>query len=231
MNRRLFALIIPLCGAALFARLGFWQLSRLAERRAFNSTLLKRLDSPPVDIAGLPRDTADAHYRRVTLHGAWVYDKEFLWAGRTRNGSPGVNFLTPLRVDGRDSVVIVNRGWAYSPDATTIDNSRWRDGDSATIAGYVETWRPERPAEAGTTPRERTVFTLAHQAIAASIGLPVASYLVVQTSDSVAKPDSVPVRLVYPALDEGSHENYAIQWFSFATIALVGGVALYRRSR
>jgi cytochrome oxidase assembly protein ShyY1 len=59
----------------------------------------------------------------------------------------------------------------------------------------------------------------------------VASYLVFQTSDSVAKPDSVPVRLAYPALDEGSHENYAIQWFSFATIALVGGVALYRRSR
>lgn len=231
MNRRLFALLIPLCGAAVFARLGVWQLSRLAERRAFNATLLKRLDNPPVDVSGLPKDTSDAHYRRVTLRGTWRYDKEVLWAGRTRNGSPGVNFLTPLQVEGRDSVIIVNRGWAYSPDATTIDNSRWRDGDSATIAGYVETWRPERQAAAGATRRERTVHTLAHQAIAASTGLPVASYLVVQTSDSVAKPDSVPVRLVYPALDEGSHENYAIQWFSFATIALVGGVALYRRSR
>ena len=231
MNRRLFALIIPLCGAIVFARLGIWQLSRLAERRAFNATLLQRLDRPPVDIADLPSDTADAHYRRVTLRGAWLYGKEVVWAGRTRHGSPGVNFLTPLKIAGRDSVVIVNRGWAYSPDATTIDNSRWRDGDSATIAGYVETWRPETPAAAGATPRERTVHTLAHQAIAQSAGLPVASYLVVQTSDSLAKPDSVPVRLVYPSLDEGSHENYAIQWFSFATIALVGGVALYRRSR
>ncbi len=231
MNRRLLTLVIPLCGAALFARLGVWQLSRLAERRAFNATLLKRLDSPPVDIVGLPKDTAEAHYRRVTLRGHWLYDREVLWAGRTRNGSPGVNFLTPLKIDGRDSAVIVNRGWAYSPDATTIDNSRWRDGDSASIAGYVETWRPEPAAPAGAAPRVRTVHSLAHDAIATSIGLPIAPYLVVQTSDSVAKPDSVPVRLVYPALDEGSHENYAIQWFSFATIALVGGVALYRRSR
>jgi surfeit locus 1 family protein len=231
MNRRLLALIIPLCGAALFARLGFWQLSRLAERRAFNATLLKRLENPPVDLAGLPKDTSDAHYRRVTLHGAWDYDKEVLWAGRTRNGSPGVNFLTPLKIAGRDSVVIVNRGWAYSPDATTIDNSRWRDGDSATIAGYVETWRPERAVAANATPRVRTVHTLAHQAVSAFTGLPVTSFLVVQTSDSVAKPDSVPVRLAYPALDEGSHANYAIQWFSFAIISLVGGVALYRRSR
>jgi surfeit locus 1 family protein len=231
MNRRLLALIIPLCGAALFARLGFWQLSRLAERKAFNATLLKRLDSPPIDIAGLPKDTAEAHYRRVTLHGRWLYDKEVLWAGRTRNGSPGVNFLTPLQVAGRDSVIIVNRGWAYSPDATTIDISRWHDADSASIAGYVETWRPELPASASATPRVRTVHSLARAAVVSATGLPVASYLVVQTSDSVAKPDSVPVRLVYPALDEGPHENYAIQWFSFATIALVGGVALYRRNR
>ena len=34
-----------------------------------------------------------------------------------------------------------------------------------------------------------------------------------------------------PSLDEGPHRSYAIQWFSFAAIALVGGTLLVRGSR
>ncbi len=40
-----------------------------------------------------------------------------------------------------------------------------------------------------------------------------------------------PVRVPPPALDEGPHKSYAIQWFSFATIALVGGVVFARAQR
>jgi surfeit locus 1 family protein len=35
----------------------------------------------------------------------------------------------------------------------------------------------------------------------------------------------LPRRLPPPSLDEGPHLNYAIQWFAFATIALVGAGA------
>lgn len=63
------------------------------------------------------------------------------------------------------------------------------------------------------------------------VGRPVAPYLLVQTAD--ADPgtprDSTPARLELPVLDEGPHRSYAVQWFSFAAIAAVGGVVLYRR--
>jgi len=36
-------------------------------------------------------------------------------------------------------------------------------------------------------------------------------------------------RLPPPALDEGPYLGYAIQWFSFAIIAVVGGAAVARR--
>jgi surfeit locus 1 family protein len=35
-----------------------------------------------------------------------------------------------------------------------------------------------------------------------------------------------PIRLAPPALDDGPHLSYAVQWFSFATIAVVGGILL-----
>ena len=42
---------------------------------------------------------------------------------------------------------------------------------------------------------------------------------------------STTARLPPPALDEGPHLSYAIQWFSFAAIALIGGTAVAVRNR
>jgi cytochrome oxidase assembly protein ShyY1 len=37
-----------------------------------------------------------------------------------------------------------------------------------------------------------------------------------------------PVRVPLPSLDEGPHQSYAIQWFAFAAIALIGTAAVAR---
>jgi surfeit locus 1 family protein len=227
--RPFLALAIPFACAALFVNRGFWQLSRLKGRRAFNTILSERLASPPAEVTTLPADTAQGHYRRVSAAGTMLYDREVVYGGRSHEGSPGVDFLTPMKIAGRDTVVMVNRGWAYSEDAGSIDNSRWKEKDSSRVAGYAETFAG---TERGTAPPAlRRVHALDRAAIEALVGLPVAPYIIVQTSDSTAHADSIPVRLTIPALDEGPHQSYAIQWFSFALVAVVGGVALSRRSR
>ena len=228
-TRRLIGLLIPLASAAAFVRLGTWQLHRLVARQAFNATLADRLSAAPADVAGLPADTALGHYRRVTAAGALLYDREVVYAGRSRQGSPGVNLLTPLRL-ASGQVVMVNRGWAYSPDAGTIELSKWRERDTATVAGFAETWAGvTRPG--GAPAAARRIHSLQRAAVEATVGAPVLPYVLVQTSDSVLRADSVPVRLSLPVLDEGPHRNYAIQWFAFAAIAIIGGVALFVRSR
>jgi surfeit locus 1 family protein len=227
--RAFLTLAIPFACAALFVRLGVWQLSRLKEKRAFNAVLAERLASPPAEVTTLQGDTAHGHYRRVVAAGTLLYDREVVYAGRSHEGSPGVDFLTPMKIAGHDTVVMINRGWAYSADAGSIDNSRWKEKDSASVSGYAETFAG---TERGTTaPGQRRVHALDRAVVQALVGLPVAPYIVVQTSDNAAHADSVPVRLSMPALDEGPHQSYAIQWFSFAVVSVVGGVALSRRSR
>jgi surfeit locus 1 family protein len=208
--------------------LGVWQLRRLGERRAFNRTLLARLESPIVPVASLLGATGDVDYRRVTARGVLLYDREVVWAGRTRSGSPGVNLLTPMRVEGGDSLVLVNRGWAYSPNAAAVDLGRWRERDTVAIAGFVERYRPTGGARAT---RPRTHLALDHDAIAADVGAPLAHLVLVQTSDSAARADSVPDRITAPSLDEGSHLNYAIQWFAFTAISWAGGFLVSFRSQ
>ena len=58
--------------AAVFGRLGVWQLDRLAERRELNRTRLARLAQPPLDLAlpGEPPSEDQLAWRRVRTANA-----------------------------------------------------------------------------------------------------------------------------------------------------------------
>jgi surfeit locus 1 family protein len=209
---------VAIIAAAVCVRLGFWQLHRRAERKARNALIMSRLDSAAVDVAALPHDTALARFRRARVTGVPDYEHELIFAARSYRGSPGVNFLTPVRIPGRDTAVIVNRGWVYSPDGSTVDESKWRD-TSSTFTGYIE----ELPSVVGSSyaSRPRVIARLSFGAVSKALPYPVAPFYVVALGDSVIAPDRL-ARLTVPPLDEGPHLNYAIQWFAFALIALVG---------
>ena len=207
-----------LLAGGVFIRLGFWQISRLHERRAQNALIISRLDSGVVDVNDIPRDTALARFRLVRVAGIPDYDHELIYAARNYQGSPGVNFLTPVRFPGRDTAVVVDRGWVYSPDGSTIDAKRWRDRDSV-FTGYVE----EYPSTGGISyvGKPNIIARLSVDVVRKALPYPVAPVYVVALSDSVKAMDRI-VRLSVPPLDEGPHKSYAIQWFFFAAVALTG---------
>lgn len=232
MTRRTLALVlVAVLVAAACVRLGVWQLSRLAERRAVNATTRAGLRAAPVSLDALPADTGARHYRRVRVEGRPDYGREIVLVTRSRAGSPGVHLVTPVRVAGRDTAVLVNRGWVYSPDGTAIEAERWRDADTLAVDGWVEL--PSRrpgPARLVTTPR--AYRWLDPVAVEREIGYPVTPYYVVLPPTPGETPAfDRPARLDFPALDEGPHKSYAVQWFSFALVALVGAGAFVRAER
>jgi surfeit locus 1 family protein len=243
-RRLLVFLLIAVTAAAVCVRLGVWQLSRLAERRARNQDVAARFTAPPVTYRELPADTAGRHFRRVVVAGRPDYAHEFVLANRTRDGSPGVHIVTPVRVGpaaggpAGDTLLLVNRGWIYSGDGTRIDLARWREGDSLTITGYVElpSRRPGVARLGGATNAGRgypAYRFLDPTLVAGDVGAPVTrDYVVAEPPPGEEQPPlDRPVRVPPPALDEGSHQSYAIQWFGFATVALVGGAAYAHTQR
>lgn len=244
MPRRLLVfLAIAVAAAAVCVRLGVWQLSRLAERRERNRAVAARFTAPPVPYRALPADTAGRHFRRVVVAGRADYAREFVLANRTRDGSPGVHIVTPVRVapaaggPGGDTLVLVNRGWIYSGDGTRVPLARWREGDSIAVTGYVEI-PSRRPGVArlsgASTGRDYPAYRYLDPAVVAGdVGAPVTrDYVVAEPPPGETEPpQDRPVRVPPPALDEGSHRSYAIQWFGFATVALVGGAAYARSQR
>jgi surfeit locus 1 family protein len=212
-----------------FISLGFWQISRLGERRAFNDELRARAATRPVDISAVPADTGAAHFRRVKLSGTYDFDHQIILTNRSRNGSPGINIITPLRLAGKDTAVLVNRGWIYAPDGMTADLSQWREPDAVSgEEGFVENFS-HRTGEPK-LPRHAIAYRwMDHGVLSRRFPYPIASFFVVMIADGKPQRPNVPPRLEVPPLDEGSHMNYAIQWFSFATISIIGMFLFVRR--
>ena len=217
-------LVAAVVMAAVFVRLGFWQLSRLAERRARNALVVARLGEPAVPFAKLPRDSAEARYRRVRISGTYDFAHQVVFVNRIRDGAPGVQLVTPLVADSGvlgDTVVLVDRGWVYAPDGTTVDTAAWREGAHLDGSGYVQEYLVLGDFGAVLAGHPSWYRWLDPSVIAKAIGRPVAGYYIVLDSGAGAGP-RFPQRVPTPPLDEGPHLSYAIQWFSFAAIALAG---------
>ncbi|MDB4907832.1 MAG: Surfeit locus 1 family protein [Gemmatimonadetes bacterium] len=229
MSRRTSAFILlAIVFAAIFVRLGFWQLSRRVQRQQLNARVSGRMALPPVDVARLPRDAAAARYRQATVAGSPDWEHELVITARTNIGSPGVHIVTPVRTAGNDTAVLVDRGWAYSPDGSSIDLSRWRE-ERDTLTGYVEALSSV-PVIGAVDPKRLRFITPA--GIAAGVPYPVKPwYLVVTPSRGDSGHVGRPVRTPAPALDEGPHLSYAIQWFFFALVALAGAALVAMRER
>ncbi len=116
--------------------------------------------------------------------------------------------------------VFVDRGWVPSPDGMHIDRAAVREGDTATTVEGL----------ALAAPRARRDLDIAR--LKDSVSYPLLPFIL-QESRAVRPSEGPSVRRLYrwpaPALDDGPHLSYAIQWFSFALITLVGTAVLLRK--
>jgi surfeit locus 1 family protein len=191
--------------AAVCVRLGVWQLDRLAQRRTRNAEIAARLALPPLHV-GRETSPDSARQRRVVARGVYDFARERVWRLRSFDGTPGVALVTPLRLaDG--SAVLVDRGWVPSPDAYHVDQPLYREPDTASVEG---------------------LGMMVPAALRDSLPYPLVPFIVQQTGPSA--PRGLPRRWPPPAVDDGPHLSYAIQWFSFALIIVLGTGALLRKT-
>lgn len=211
---------------ALCVRLGFWQLRRLSERRAAVATAEARRMVPALPVLGIQ----DPEGRRATATGRFDYANEVVLRERAREGVPGVEVVTPLRLDGSDTAVLVVRGFVPSADAMGYNPALHREADSGTVSGLV---LPLPSDSAGARPALRegreTWRRLDLTSLRGRSPYPLSPYYLLADSPATALP--APRRSVAPALDDGPHLNYAIQWFAFGLIAFGGAAALWWRGR
>lgn len=114
MLKRLVIAIAALIGIAATASLGFWQWDRARQRNAIQDAITARAAMPPLGAAELlaAPDPQQLVHRPTELRGEWLAAQTVFLDNRQMNAMPGFYVVTPLRLEGRSDVVLVQRGWA-----------------------------------------------------------------------------------------------------------------------
>lgn len=221
--------MVVLLLAAVFVGLGLWQLDRLDQRQALNEMGESRLAQESVDLSALldeaGGDFASIQYRPVHVSGRYEPDNEVLIRSQVELGQAGFHVITPFVTD-EGWAVLVNRGWVPLNMDTPPVEARPPEG-SQRLDGWVQLSQP-RPALGREDPLGEEIFSRVDiDTIGMGMTYALAPVYVVAVGDSGTE---LPVTVDPPAFDdEGSHLAYALQWFGFAAVALIGFYFLMRR--
>lgn len=221
--------LLVVVGIIAMINLGFWQLSRLDERQAFNAVVEERYDAAPVPIDELltpDADPDDIAWRPVTTSGTYLADEGVLIVNRSQNGRAGVNTVVPLRLDdGR--VLFVNRGFVPQtfdlPEVPALEvevTGRLRPSQERGFGQLSD------PADGVLREAQR----LDIDRLAPQVDGEVLPMYVDLIESVPAEVGPVPEPVIAPDLSEGNHLSYAAQWFIFSIAVAVGWVLAVRRS-
>jgi surfeit locus 1 family protein len=201
--------------------LGFWQLDRAGEKRAFLASLEAGRQAPPVQLNGEQPAYERARHRSVQASGRYDSEHQFLLENQIRDGRPGYLVLTPLQLEGSDAAVLVDRGWVAAEGHR--DRLPRIDAPSGhvEVAGVLDSGpavglRLGEPAAEEGWPRR--LQYLDYPYVADNLPYRILPYLV---HLDPAAPDGFrrdwePVAPMGPQ----THRGYAVQWFGLA-VALV----------
>ena len=216
MLKRLLIALAACLGIAATIALGFWQWGRGAQKTALHEAMERQESLAPVGVEAL----ADPGYlhRSVVLRGTWVADRTIWLDNRQMNAVPGFYVVTPLKLEGRDTVVLVQRGWAPR-------NFTRREAlpPVATPAGSVEVKGRLAPPPAKLYALGREESGAIRQNLdldrfRAETGLPLAPLSVQQTGAA-----SEGLLRQWPQAGSGAEKNYgyAFQWWAIAALIAI----------
>jgi surfeit locus 1 family protein len=232
--------VLVMCGVCV--RLGFWQLDRLRQRKARNHAIEAALRMPTLAFdsataAAIERQPERFINRKLRVTGTYDAAGDIVLRGRSNDGNPGVHLVTPLLVPGVPQALLVNRGWVPSPDAATVDARPYAEPGRRTVTGLL--MEVPRNTQAGGQPamttvggaRVTTYRRLDLDVLRRGSPRPVLPLYLQQLPEPAADAGKPPVRVPIPPLDNGPHLSYAVQWFSFAAIGVIGLIVVFLRQR
>ena len=217
--------IVALIMLAVLLSAGFWQLDRAEEKRRLAVEQAYRGAKSAVvlepGLLAAPNLTQLLH-RHASADGYYRSDKQYLLDNRTHKHVAGYHVLTPLRLQGSDVHVLVNRGWlpvgpdrGQLPDLAVAEQSLTEEGlmVAPPASGLV---LGSSGYEQGGWPRVVQQVDLAR--IEQQLGAPLLPFVLRLSPDS--EHGYVREWQIRTGLSPERHVGYAVQWFALA-VALV----------
>ncbi|MGA1561426.1 MAG: SURF1 family protein [Gammaproteobacteria bacterium] len=198
----------------VFVQLGFWQLDRAAQKRAYWEAMQQDAAQPAAVWNGEDANLHEARQVRVT--GTWQPELGFWLDNRSHGNKPGMQRIDFLQL-GNGALLAVNRGWqAHRPDRSLPEQVPALPDVDVGLLGQVHF--PEGQGfKLGDATQGALRLYLDLAAIDAQVPqavMPMVLWQLSETSEGLVR--AWPA----PKPEEGMHLAYAVQWFGFAAALL-----------
>ena len=211
--------------AGVCVRMGLWQFDRLQQRLDGNDVTAQHLAAEPVPLGTVLRPGAKVdqaiEWTHVRVSGVYDVEHQVTVKFLTRDGAPGVDVVTPLTLtDG--TAILVDRGWLQTQNTTAKPtNVPAPPSGQVTVTGWL---RPDSGADdEAVRPVNGQVRAISSAGLAASVpGDLYGGYLNLRSQQPTAGTSLAPEPR--PELGQGPHFFYALQWWFFGLLALLGYV-------
>jgi len=198
--------------------LGDWQSERADTKRALQARFDAALEAAVIHVGGTLLDRDSVLYRRVEVEGTFDDARTILLDNRVYNGVAGYHVLTPLKIQGSQLAILVNRGWV------TTGRSRDLLPQTPTPQGVIKlvgvaTDPHSRYVElVHGTSQGRVWQNLDFERFAANYGTSLQPVLLLQSNQME---DGLVRDWPRPDTGVGMHVSYAFQWYSLAATLTV----------
>ncbi|MBP2549830.1 surfeit locus 1 family protein [Neorhizobium galegae] len=230
-GKRYTAFACVMAGLVLvFLALGTWQVQRLFWKLDLIARVDARIHADAVP-APLPAqwpliNQAADEYRRVTIHGTFLHDKQALVQAVTERGA-GFWVLTPLVTTDRGTVLI-NRGFVPMERRDAAARQAGEIAGDVAVTGLLRLPEPGGGFLRTNDPAADRWYSRDVAAIAASRGLgEVAPYFI--DADATENPGGLPVGGLTVVSFRNSHLVYALTWYALAAMSIAAVVYLMRQ--
>lgn len=228
-RRWLLTTLLVLLGGALCVRLGFWQLDRLEQRRAFNAHVQAMWQAEPLTLTGqTSEDLTAMEYRAVIAIGRYDFENQVALRNRYYQNQPGYHLLTPLILED-GSAVLVERGWIPADgNSASPDWRKYDEPGRVTVQGQIRLGQSKPdlggvpdPTLAPGQARLEFWNIVNLERIRQQTPYPLLDVFVQPEADPTDETPPIPYQPEIE-LTEGPHLGYAGQWFTFAAILVLG---------
>ena len=213
--------VVALVLCALCVRLGAWQWHKGMQREQEWTRFARGADQV---IALGARAVSDVPlFQRVSVTGRLESARQFLLDNRTYRGRAGYEVLTPLTRAGA-AVLLVDRGWVpFSGSRARLPDIAFEAAAPVTLSGRLAELPSPGLARGRSAPDARapwpkvTSYPRAAE-LGAALGAPLAARILLLDPQA---PFGYVRDWQPPGMAPLRHLSYAIQWWSFATLALI----------
>lgn len=229
------SVLLTVLAAALFVRLGIWQLDRASYKEALAQRYAAAAVAPPVDfrqVAGAP--PADA-FPRVAVRGRYLTDRAYLLDNPHHDARGGAEVYVPLVLVGDPRALLVDLGFLpgngrdQAPQLPALPTGEVElHGLYLPPPGVGLELGGDALAQQSHWPKTSIYLDLAQ--VAGDLHRPLYPRVLALDADPRAIFQRVHA-FDFSAMPPARHRAYAFQWFSFALAVLVIFLVLHRTRR